>query len=306
MIPIQGPLVSICCLTFNHEFYIRECIIGFISQKTSFTFEVLIHDDASSDNTANIIREYEAKYPDIIKPIYQTENQYSKGVGVTRTYQFPRAKGKYIALCEGDDYWTDPLKLQKQINFLEENSTFSGCYHACKIEYQESAKKTIVRHKGNSEIDLGYFLKNSIFVATHSLVFKKEIIKNIPVREKSLFAGDFELRYHILADGNLKYLDDVMGVYRKGVPGSWSKNKITFEKVEKEYFDNLLVLFEINRLTNYKYQIGIMKKVEKLYSRYVARNLKLLRYKEKLVFFISNLSIFRLQDYKTIIKGVLK
>ena len=103
------PLVSICCLTYNHAPYIRDAIEGFLMQKTNFPVEILIHDDASTDGTADIIREYETRYPDIIKPIYQTENQYSKGVKISREYQFSRARGKYIALCEGDDYWTDKL-----------------------------------------------------------------------------------------------------------------------------------------------------------------------------------------------------
>ena len=112
-------IVSIITLTYNHEPYIRECLDGNLMQQTSFKFELLIHDDASTDNTANIIREYAAKYPNIIKPIYQTENQYSQKVPIGCTYLYPRAQGKYIALCEGDDYWTDPLKLQKQVDFLE-------------------------------------------------------------------------------------------------------------------------------------------------------------------------------------------
>jgi len=103
------PLVSICCLTYNHAPYIRDAIEGFLMQKTNFPVEILIHDDASTDGTADIIREYETRYPDIIKPIYQTENQYSKGVKISWEYQFSRARGKYIALCEGDDYWTDKL-----------------------------------------------------------------------------------------------------------------------------------------------------------------------------------------------------
>ena len=114
----QSPLVSITCLTYNHAPYLRQCLDGFVMQKTSFPIEILIYDDASEDGTQDIIREYERKYPDLIKPIYQTENQYSKGVKVEFVYNYPRAKGKYIAFCEGDDYWTDPNKLQKQI--LEE------------------------------------------------------------------------------------------------------------------------------------------------------------------------------------------
>ena len=122
----ERPLVSICCLAFNHEPYIREALEGFLMQKTDFPIEVLIHDDASTDGTASIIREYEERFPDIIKPIYQTENQYSKGIkNISGIFNFPRAKGKYIAMCEGDDYWTDPYKLQKQIDFLD--PVFSQC-----------------------------------------------------------------------------------------------------------------------------------------------------------------------------------
>src|SRR5690554_2985712 len=97
----ENPLVSISTITFNHAPYIRQCLDGFLMQKTDFAFEVLIHDDASTDGTEEIIREYEAKYPDIIKPLYEIENQYSKGRSGSRTFNFPRAKGKYIALCEG-------------------------------------------------------------------------------------------------------------------------------------------------------------------------------------------------------------
>src|SRR5690606_3288059 len=111
--------------TFNHEKFICKCLEGFLMQNTTFSFEILILDDASTDGTAAVIREYELKYPDIIKPIYQRENQYSKGIrGMNVKFNFNRAQGKYIALCEGDDYWTDPSKLQKQIDFLEANNEF--------------------------------------------------------------------------------------------------------------------------------------------------------------------------------------
>ncbi|MFK2352270.1 glycosyltransferase family 2 protein [Bacteroides fragilis] len=109
------PLVSICCITYNHVAHISQCLDGFLMQKTTFIFEILIHDDASTDGTADIIRKYVAKYPHLIKPVYQVENQYSKGVKIMSTYNYSRARGKYIALCEGDDYWIDPLKLQNRL-----------------------------------------------------------------------------------------------------------------------------------------------------------------------------------------------
>ena len=97
-------LVSVLCCTYNHESYIAQCLDGFLMQKTDFLFEVLVYDDASTDNAPAIIREYERKYPLIIKPIYQTENQYSKGVKIDLVYNHSRVKGKYVAFCEGDDY----------------------------------------------------------------------------------------------------------------------------------------------------------------------------------------------------------
>ena len=118
------PLVSISSITFNHTPYIKDCLDGFLRQKTIFPVEVLIHDDASTDGTEEIIREYEAKYPHIIKPLYEQENQWQKGRRGSIEFNFPRARGKYIALCEGDDYWTDPYKLQKQVDFLEANDDY--------------------------------------------------------------------------------------------------------------------------------------------------------------------------------------
>ena len=133
----QCPLVSISCLTYNHAPYLRQCLDGFVMQITSFPIEILIYDDASGDGTQNIIEEYQKKYPDIIKPIYQTENQYSKGVKVGFVYNYSRAKGEYIAFCEGDDYWTDPYKLQKQIDFLECYSDYVICSHRYRICLKE-------------------------------------------------------------------------------------------------------------------------------------------------------------------------
>src|SRR5690606_38740497 len=114
----------------NHAPFIKQCLEGFLMQKCDFEYEILIHDDASTDGTIEIIREYESNYPAIIKPIIQKENQWSKGVrGMNDTYNFSRAQGKYIAFCEGDDYWTDPFKLQKQVNLLEDNPDIVLCSH---------------------------------------------------------------------------------------------------------------------------------------------------------------------------------
>ena len=124
----QNPLVSIVCITYNHERFIRDALDGFVMQKTNFPFEILINDDASTDKTADIIREYEAKYPNLFRCVYQTENQWGKK-DVCRDILYPMIRGQYVALCEGDDYWTDPLKLQKQVDFMESHPDFYICFH---------------------------------------------------------------------------------------------------------------------------------------------------------------------------------
>ena len=126
---ITEPLVSVCCLTYNHVKYVGQCLEGFACQKTNFPFEILIHDDASQDDTQNVILEFAAKYDsEVVKPICQKINQVSQGISPLRQILLPRVKGKYIALCEGDDYWTDPLKLQKQVDFLEAHPEYGMCY----------------------------------------------------------------------------------------------------------------------------------------------------------------------------------
>ena len=121
--------VSIVCITYNQSGYIRDALDSFLSQKTTFEYEILVHDDASDDGTAEIIKEYEEKYPDKITAVLQKENQYSKGVKVATTYLYPIVKGKYVAFCEGDDYWVDDLKLQKQFDYMEKHNECSMCMH---------------------------------------------------------------------------------------------------------------------------------------------------------------------------------
>ena len=155
----QNMMVSVICNTYNHGPYVRDALEGFVTQQTNFPFEVLVHDDASTDNTADIIREYEAKYPEIIKPIYQTENQYSQKVRIDRTFQIPRITGKYVAVCEGDDYWTDPMKLQKQVDFLESHPDYSLC--ACSTVWQ-NLKTGITEEAGKIPQDTDISLEELI------------------------------------------------------------------------------------------------------------------------------------------------
>jgi len=229
----ESPLVSICCITFNHAPFIRQCLDGFIMQKTNFPIEIIIHDDASTDDTANIIKEYEAKYPDIIKPIYQTENQYLKNISVLRNFVFPKINGKYMAICEGDDYWTDEYKLQKQFDFLEQNNDFSVCFHSVKL-FDEN-KNMFVKNNTVPEVpdvtDIYYLAKNCNYINTLSVMYRvnKNIffdLNNIPYNK----VEDYSL--HILHSqyGKIKKISDVMGVYRLHKDASFST------KSKKEQF----------------------------------------------------------------------
>lgn len=219
-------LVSICCLAYNHNPYIRQCIDGFLMQKVNFPIEILIHDDASTDKTADIIREYEARYPSIIKPIYQKENQYSKGVKVSLKYLYSRAKGKYIALCEGDDYWTDPLKLQKQVDFLETHSDYSMCSHLCQIFKQETGEFGIL-YPSNVVSDLTYdldlFIKRERWLTqTLTIVYRRNAF-NADIYAQYTDIKDLTLYYHILKSGKGYFINENMGVYRNHEGGIWTK-----------------------------------------------------------------------------------
>ena len=175
----EKPLLSICCIAYNQEDYIENTIQGFLIQKTNFRYEIIIHDDASDDNTGNIIRKYAKEEPDLFIPIYQVENKYSKMIKPLQNFVFPKVQGKYIALCEGDDYWTDPYKLQKQIDFLESNPGYGMVHTDCDLYYQKEGKFIQNRNR-TTNIPEGYIfnelLKNN-FISTLTVVCETGIIR---------------------------------------------------------------------------------------------------------------------------------
>lgn len=223
------PLVSISCITFNHAPYLRECFEGFLMQQTAFKFEVVVHDDASTDGTREVIEEYTEKHPDIFVPMYQTENQYSKGIrGMMARFNFPRCRGKYIALCEGDDYWTDPFKLQKQVDFLESNPDFALCHTAVKLlENNEEKDNFSIKQWNHLKDDLGYqFALFSPLAFTCTALFRN--ISFINYNEYNIVSGDWMLWVKITLTGKAKFLNETTAVYRQGVGVSvgavWQKD----------------------------------------------------------------------------------
>lgn len=265
---MQEPVVSICCLVYNHEPFLRECFEGFVMQKTTFPIEILVHDDASTDHSADIIREYTAKYPDLFKPIYQTENQYSKGVKVSATFQFPRAKGKYIALCEGDDYWTDPYKLQKQVDFLESHPEYVMCSHNHKIFYQEEHKYHLAKKKELPQVyDLDYLIHGGWNFHPLTVLFKRQVL-DIQQYQKFPNTMDAVLFYVILKEGPGYCFDEEMAVYRLHNGGVWSKigqdrqrmmeykARLGIYSVEKTKEAATFLLTQLTKLTSRKWMIS--------------------------------------------------
>jgi glycosyltransferase involved in cell wall biosynthesis len=210
-------MVTVICTAYNHEPYIRQCLDGFVMQKTNFSYEVLINDDKSVDGTADIIREYELRYEKIIKAIYQTENQYSKGNFPLEKILLPRATGKYIALCEGDDYWTDPYKLQKQVDFLEANKDY-GLIHTA-FEIVNSNDNTCENYSAKSDHEITF--DNLIIgnrIGTLTVCFRKSLfdlyIKEINPLDKGWLMGDYPLWLWISTKCKIRYFADITGVYR--------------------------------------------------------------------------------------------
>lgn len=238
------PLVSICSITYNHKAYIRQCLDSLLSQKTDFTYEIIINDDCSTDGTTEIIKEYASKYPNLIHPIFHDENQYSKGVrGMFAKYCFPKARGKYIALCEGDDYWTDPLKLQKQVDFMNYNECCSLCFHHVEVLYDG------VPYGGDcfsyvkpGACTLEYMLRNWV-IPTCSVLYRREIHEYIPINSKFQY-GDNVLFLTCFSHGLVYCVDGVMGVYRRN-SGGWTMNKSTIEMMSSQYlhFNGLIESF---------------------------------------------------------------
>jgi len=223
------PLVSVSVITYNHEKYIRQCLDGILMQNVSFPYEVLVHDDASPDGTADIIREYEAKYPGIIKPIYQTENQYSQGKDVSK-FNFDRACGKYLAFCEGDDYWTDPGKLQKQVDFLEAHPEYIATAHRVKAINERGETLDIPGFTDVIEhvYTVDEYVRRSLPGQLASLVMRN-VFQTLDPRTLDLFYsckanGDERLSLLLVMMGDIYCFSEDMSIYRRIVSEGTSWN----------------------------------------------------------------------------------
>lgn len=266
-------MVSICCLAYNHEKYIRQCLEGFVNQKTNFQYEVLIHDDASTDGTADIIREYEKKYPNIIKPIYQVENQYSQGKPINK-YLYEKALGRYIALCEGDDYWCDSSKLQLQVEALELNKRCRFAVHKTMRMKEDGTFLNILKPS--------YFIPAGIITSDQMIVLEgnhpfhyssyigyaedfREYANNRPAFSIGKWCGDAPLILYFITKGDFFYVDKVMSCYREASVSSISKKlkESGIRDVDRVSTKMQEMMTEFDEYTDYKYHKQLLKHIKR-------------------------------------------
>ena len=257
--------VSILCTSYNHVNFIKNALDSFVKQKTTFEFEVIIHDDASTDGTDKIIKEYENKYPNIIKPIYENRNMFSTGINIVNDIMLPKAKGKYIALCESDDYWCDMFKLQKQYDFMKKNLDCSLCVH-----------NTRIHDLSNKYPDKNFFdwkeihtlNENDIFmgwnVHTSSYFLRRDSMRytdNLP----AVWCGDFARLLYAYSKGKVIAIPEVMSVYNiNNINGVTYKNCADNEKLVKKMQARKAFLVAYDKYTNQKNTEIILKRIRQL------------------------------------------
>lgn len=258
-------MCSVVCLTYNQEAYIAKALDGFVMQKASFPIEVVVHDDASTDNTAAIVRQYEARYPQLFVCRYETENQYSKqGHTICNDVVIRDARGRYIALCEGDDYWIDANKLEKQVAFMETNPECSMSFHGARIDYADGSRRSRVHRYGKQRI-IGaneVILGGGGFYMTCTAMFKREVFDEFPAFLANSPAGDLALALNAITKGTVGYIDEVMAVYSKWVPGSWTRRLASQPLSERLEGARQLEIAdaEFDRYTGYRFTKWIRKR----------------------------------------------
>jgi glycosyltransferase involved in cell wall biosynthesis len=303
-VDISKPLVSICCITYNHEPYIEDALEGFLIQETDFPFEILIHDDASTDRTAEIIQNWEANYPSLIKPIYQNENQYSKGKNPNIFFNYARAKGKYIAFCEGDDYWIDKLKLQKQIDFLNANPDYALIHTDYNEEYVKTNKRKRMniykqRHLDNKvELTFDDLLIDNL-IDTPTVCVRRtalqDAIRSLSSNTTTFLMGDYPLWLEISRNNRIYRFNEPTATYRILAESASHSNDI------RKRFHFIASSYDIKYffLSKYGCSSKIINIVNSNYSQFLIRYAFLLNNKQlalKAVNIKGGLSFLEIKD----------
>lgn len=284
--------VCVRCFTYNHEPYILDSLKGFVLQQTSFPMVSVVVDDASTDKTAEVIRgfvydnfdledksiayEKETDYAQIIFARHKSnlnchfavlllkENHYSQNKSKMQYLAEWMANAMYIAICEGDDYWTDPLKLQKQVDFLETHPEHSLCFHAVNNLYPNGQTKLSSRYKADlEECPIEDFFKiGGAFAPTCSMLYVNGKLEPTPSFWKKVKVGDSPMILTLFLRGKVGFLRDVMGCYRVNAIGSWSlrQKKLGYKQIIDKFWRGLAYWNEVNRYTNGKYSKCIRRR----------------------------------------------
>lgn len=270
-------LVSIYCMAYNHEKYIRNALEGFVNQVTDFEYEIIVHDDASTDSTAAIILEYAEKYPQIIIPVIQKENQYSRGVNIFKEFIFPQMSGKYIAVCEGDDYWCDNYKLQKQVDFLERHKKFIGCVHDSTVINSLDGSKTLFSKKKRAgTVSMREIINWGCVFHTASLVYRRYIWEGELLKTVNGI-GDYPFALQLRLNGKIYFMKEPMAVYRANTEGSWSRRNQERDENEKAM---IIILEEFDRFSHRKYTKLVKIKIDALMIQIYYRNKQIEKLKQ--------------------------
>lgn len=259
-------LASIRCITYNQIDYIRQCLESLVCQQTTFKYEIIVHDDASTDGTTEIVKEYATRYPNLITPIIQTENQYSKHDGsIGRTLEAAtNSTVKYVAYCEGDDFWMDPQRLQKQVDFLETHPNHSMVFNAVQYLYPDGRVEVIRRYdKTTEECPVADFiLGGGGFIKVNSIVYRKELRYDYPEWAKNSPVGDSPFFLVMAIRGKVAYIDDLGSCYRVSAKGSWTTQmaKRTFKQRYRDMKDNIAYWNAFDEWSERKYHKYVRKK----------------------------------------------
>lgn len=216
---VSNPEISILCITFNQVEYVKRCLEGFLAQRIDAPIEILVNDDCSTDGTTDILLKYQREHPELFRIVTHDENQYSRGKSPMGEFLVPLARGSYIAMCEGDDFWTDPTKLQVQLDFMESHPAYACCVHANEhVRAESGAHMATIRYASHDcEVSIDDITSRSQCYATNSMFVRSSAMR--AYRDSQFFTfradGDHKmLLYFGLVAGGIYYLDRVMSAYR--------------------------------------------------------------------------------------------
>jgi glycosyltransferase involved in cell wall biosynthesis len=267
------PLVSIISVAYNQKPYIAEALDSFLMQRTNFNFEVIIHDDASTDNTDKIIASYAEKHPAIIKPMFEKTNQYSRGRDSFINQMFRLAQGRYIAQCEGDDYWTDKDKLQTQVDFMEKNPNYGLCFHPVKVVFENKSADSYIYPEQKSGFSLAELLKRN-YIQSNSTLYRAQNYEDLPL---NISPRDWYLHLYHAQFGKVGFIDKIMSVYRRHSGGLWWETHTNVDRIwQKHGLAHLRMYNELMKIfgKNNTYQKIIQENINQAFKNIIGADRK--------------------------------